>query len=274
MEFIQGTAFKQLAEENRQTNKGYALEYAHTHDATELLDNIRNDPDKEYVVITHNSDGKIKTSPGEHDVDPTHMPPNIVRWFGQNVCYEDQKITSIPIGLENDYCFPSLYKIMQLHNQREAINLNGKRSRLIYLNHSVHTNVEERKPVYDLFGKCDWVTTKMLSNGTDYTGYLHDLATHCFAFCPQGNGTDTHRLWDALYLGCIPVVKQHVNIKFYTGQYEDSALLPIVIVDDWAEVTQDMLKKKYYDFTKNEVTLGCDMHALDFNYWRERILNA
>ena len=33
-------------------------------------------------------------------------------------------------------------------------------------------------------------------------------ANFLFVACPRGNGTDTHRFWETLYRGSIPVVKR------------------------------------------------------------------
>ena len=41
-----------------------------------------------------------------------------------------------------------------------------------------------------------------------YPESLAELSAYRFCFCIRGNGLDTHRFWESLYLGVIPVVLQ------------------------------------------------------------------
>ena len=38
--------------------------------------------------------------------------------------------------------------------------------------------------------------------------YLQNLRENSFVLCPEGNGIDTHRLWETLYRGAIPLVRE------------------------------------------------------------------
>ena len=52
--------------------------------------------------------------------------------------------------------------------------------------------------------------------------FLKEMVKTKFTISPEGNGVDTHRTWEALYLKSIPVVEEHEGImKKYEG-------LPIV----------------------------------------------
>jgi hypothetical protein len=37
--------------------------------------------------------------------------------------------------------------------------------------------------------------------------------------CPIGNGLDSHRLWEALHLGCIPITRRITNYIQYEDNY-------------------------------------------------------
>ena len=60
--------------------------------------------------------------------------------------------------------------------------------------------------------------------------YLRLLGEHEFSACPRGNGIDTHRIWESLYLGVVPIVER-------TGLTEhwSACGIPLVLVDDWSE---------------------------------------
>jgi hypothetical protein len=56
-----------------------------------------------------------------------------------------------------------------------------------------------------------------------------------FVISPHGNGYDCHRTWEALCLGCIPIVKTSI----LDPMYEE---LPVLIVNSWSDVTLDLLQ--------------------------------
>lgn len=59
---------------------------------------------------------------------------------------------------------------------------------------------------------------------------------YAFSVSPHGNGLDCHRTWEDLVLGCIVIVKTSPLDPLYKG-------LPVVIVKDWKEITQENLEK-------------------------------
>ena len=61
-----------------------------------------------------------------------------------------------------------------------------------------------------------------------------------FVLCPPGLGADSYRIWEVLYLGAIPVVERT------GGGWDDIFLdLPVLLVDDFGDVTQELLEASY-----------------------------
>jgi hypothetical protein len=58
---------------------------------------------------------------------------------------------------------------------------------------------------------------------------------YAFVVSPHGNGLDCHRTWESLVLGNIVIVKRSSLDPLYEG-------LPVVIVDDWQQITHENLK--------------------------------
>ena len=84
---------------------------------------------------------------------------------------------------------------------------------------------------------------------------------HAFVVSPQGNGYDCHRTWEALILGCIPIVKKSAIDVLY----ED---LPVLIVNEWKDVTAELLhdtvecyKNKVFNFDKLHLKYWTDMFS-------------
>ena len=60
--------------------------------------------------------------------------------------------------------------------------------------------------------------------------FAHEMNGYKFVACPRGNGIDTHRFWEALYRGSVPIViasKLSNSLKYLD--------LPLIEVSNWAE---------------------------------------
>lgn len=62
-----------------------------------------------------------------------------------------------------------------------------------------------------------------------------------YTLSPRGNGEDCHRFYEAIYLDSIPIVKR-TNTAF-DKLYN---VFPCLIVDNWSEVTEELLLKNKY----------------------------
>lgn len=68
--------------------------------------------------------------------------------------------------------------------------------------------------------------------------YQKTLQSH-FVLCPTGLGQATHRFFETIMLGSIPIVKK-TNTSF-DKLYN---LFPCLVIDDWYQVTEDFLRSK------------------------------
>ena len=113
-----------------------------------------------------------------------------------------------------------------------------------YFNLNTH---HSRNNCYNkLKDKLEWNTSRSKEE------YFIELAKHKYAICPRGNGIDTHRLWECLYLDVIPIV-----IK---NDFPNIDNLPIIILNDWDEY------KSFNLIFKNQL-----IEKLTLNYYDEII---
>jgi hypothetical protein len=92
--------------------------------------------------------------------------------------------------------------------------------------------------------------------------YSRLSAEHRFVACPEGNGVDTHRFWETLYRGSIPVVKDSQFIK----NWSDLGV-PMVVLSDWSEL-------ETITTTKNQLQNGEDLHwTLSTEAWKLHLLS-
>jgi hypothetical protein len=225
--------------------------YTHTFYVKELFDVIRN-IEHEFVVVTHNCDLNV-------DFEP---PANVIRWHTQNMNIIRDNIYPLPTGLENDRWFKDVKK-----KEKMALKITEQRNikNLVYMNFNIQTNKIKREPVYHLFKDRSWVTSDMGQNGQRFDDFIDNIYNHKFVLCPNGKGLDTHRFWESLYMGTIPIVKRDILAS------ELYACFPAVIVDNWEDVTESFLAKEYIAI--NDIKMGFDgwKRMLDLDYWKESI---
>jgi hypothetical protein len=81
-----------------------------------------------------------------------------------------------------------------------------------------------------------------------------------FVASPPGEGLDCHRTWEALCLGCIPILLSTP----LDDMFED---LPVLIVKSWTDVTPALLKTTITNYKTREFR----MEKLTLAYWVQQI---
>lgn len=67
------------------------------------------------------------------------------------------------------------------------------------------------------------------------------MSGYQFVASPMGNGYDCHRTWEALALGCVPIV--NLSLVANRGPLQRLySMFDIWIVQDWSEVTPQRLQ--------------------------------
>jgi hypothetical protein len=198
---------------------------------------------KKYILITHRSDYTID----ESRYNTKH--PAVVKWYAANANILRPDLVSIPLGMESPGCMgysdhPEVLEKI-LHEPREQKNL-------VYMNFS-RTTQPRRQLWADHFKGCPWVTEK---HKVPFEEFIRDCYTHDFVLSPEGNGIDTHRTWEALYMGAIPIVENSVFINSFN--------LSVVMVDDVSVITKEYLES----IVTNVRYLNQETRM---SYWKNRI---
>jgi hypothetical protein len=89
---------------------------------------------------------------------------------------------------------------------------------------------------------------------------------YAFSISPHGNGLDCHRTWEDLILGCIVITKTSSLDPLYEG-------LPVIIIQDWAEITEENLTK-WLEQYKDAFTNPIYRARLTHEYWMNKIKTA
>jgi hypothetical protein len=183
------------------------------------------------ILISHNSDHEIGA---KHAEWLDREGGTLDRWFAQNVTVAHPRLEPIPIGISN-----SMWPHGNLRILHRAMRRRSRRppTELIFMSFmQTHPSRDAAATALrDAFPDAPLD----LSPTRPWPRYLELLGSHRFCACPRGNGIDTHRVWESLYLGVVPVVERSVLSEHWRKQG-----LPQVIVDDWREVTQERLMRE------------------------------
>ena len=143
---------------------------------------------KNFILITHNSD--LLSGLSTNIINNKYL----VKWYGQNMATLNEKLVGIPIGLENSQWKGFNYNFLKKYKLSEKQNL-------LYINFNINTN-KKREDIINLFKSKNFDINPRL----EWNDYIKEMSTYKYVLSPSGCGEDCHRIWESLYLGCIPIV--------------------------------------------------------------------
>ncbi|MBP2229184.1 Zn ribbon nucleic-acid-binding protein [Azospirillum agricola] len=200
---------------------------------------------------------------GVSDISPVDFESmlddeRIISWSGQNLPLWSDKVLQLPCGFterERDY-----------GNQDTILAAAGgmpweERPIDILITAMADTAPERR----ELAIKGAFVSRERLR----YPDYLALMGRAKFVVCPRGNGPDTIRLWEALSVGAVPIVRSGILDPLYRRYGAE-------IVDDWTEVPDVPNRIGSSGRTVREQAVRCftERSGLFFaHYWREQVMN-
>jgi hypothetical protein len=192
--------------------------------------------------------------------------PHLKCWFSTNVTHADPRLVGIPLGVTNYTDETPLHPIIgNLDPLLACYDQPKKLTNLVYMNFSIETFPHERRPLYDLFKDHAFVTKEPVDQSVaGHRCFLKQIYDHPFVLCPRGNGIDTHRIWEALYLKSIPIVRRCHAMSFF----ED---LPILFVDRWEEALEPQFLKRAYDEFHNR---HWNMEKMNVSFWERQFRRA
>jgi len=180
------------------------------------------EPAEPYVLFSHNSGRPIDAS-----LRRIFRRRRLGGWFAANAAAHHPKLHAFPRGLADArwrHGDGAALRRVQAEQLEKTI--------LFDASYDISTYRSEREYCRDQTG---------IEPGLrrDYEPYLRGLASSYFCVAPRGNGIDTHRLWEALYLRTVPIVTRSVVCE----QHPD---LPIVALDDWSEFRREDFTPELY----------------------------
>ena len=204
----------------------------------------------EYILISHNSDRNITQE------EIKYMDNKILHWFAQNMEGKNNKTSVIPIGLEN-----LRYQLNGVLSDFQ-ITENIEKSKITLLSFNVVTNNKERKKVLESLKNNRFIEKNSFGNHREY---FEELKKYKFNLCPEGNGLDTHRIWESLLASAIPVMIRNTFTENLA-----SLNFPIMLLDEWEDFNSFTIEdlNKYY---KKETASKSFFDIVSYEYWLNKI---
>lgn len=204
-------------------------------------------------LITHQTDENISSKLVQK------LPKNFSFWFGINKDTNSQKVISIPIGLAGDFADKNLHIKNFNEKKIKKFDLKSKEPK-IYINFQKNTNNIERGLAINTLKESERVVIS--EPNLSKSEYKKDLEKFIFVLCPWGNGYDTHRIWETLYAGSIPIVKPHNTFEYLEN-------LPVLFINDY----KDLLNYDLDNFVEEFKVDNYDFEKLFIEYWISIINN-
>jgi hypothetical protein len=190
-----------------------------------------------FILITHNSDQNIFES--NEVVKNILNHSKVICWFSQNIGYIHPKLHMLPIGFANSmWEHGNLFKLYPI-----IINLPSVKTNHIFMNFKIETNYQKRIVCFHSFQNI--IPFLPLVSVEEN---LKRLSYYKYCICPEGNGLDTHRLWECFYLKVIPIVLKNTHTEIIKENYG----LPMILLNSWNDLNIENIPDYYsFDFETN-----------------------
>lgn len=193
-------------------------------DQNDLLNLLGQFDQMKFIVFTN-----LEDTPIDSHIEGK-IPRNVLAISAVNAEYFGGKVVPAPYGLKRQ---------MNPNDNRNEILKNFmlkpyvEPRNLLYVNHTIESNLKERKGINEFFRKKKWATVH--KKRIKFEEFLLNIQKHKFMICPIGNAVDCHRNWEVLYLRRVPIMKNHPYLKELFKDF------PVLFVDDYKDVTEDLL---------------------------------
>jgi hypothetical protein len=202
------------------------------------------------VIVSGNTDYEFHS-------ELINVPSSVRRFYLQNSFISAHPLyRTIPIGIENfRYGLNGHPRLMQkkiTFKDRQKSALVGPFSKTHFERSVLEKNITESVFIRVVNQRCSPRSLSKL------------FQKYQFVAAVRGNGVDTHRLWESLYRGCVPLVKLDSWSQFLVEHK-----LPIEFIRNWntEEIEKCVSESLFTDFSPERIP------ALWMPYWIDFILD-
>ena len=218
-----------------------------------------------FVLVTGDSDLPINLSTLGQSLESLLSSPKLLSWYAQNKNVQHSKIQSLPIGINihnlwsnplewgGGFILPAMQEL-----QLKTIAQNAKpfslRDSKIFCNWHFSIDRADRKQCLD---QIDHALCYFQEKPLPMAQTWELQSQFQYVLSPHGAGLDCHRTWEALILGCVPIVKSSSIDDLFAG-------LPVIIINDWQEINSGFFEYAASQLDGKEL----NFEKLYMQYWK------
>lgn len=199
----------------------------------------------QFKLLTCQSDKKIKNNVYKK------KPDTISHWFTVNTNLNKDDLIPIPFGIAN----AKFDKNVTYDDLINFKTINNKKFDSLYINFNLNTNYFHRIKAKKSLSKSK---LSRVETNLSFNQYLKSIHEHKFVLCPWGNGFETHRFWEVIYSGGIPVTKSNPS-------YKKLNLFPCILLEKYDH-------KEFENKIKNFEGIEFKKEILTTSWWFENII--
>lgn len=224
-----------------------------------------------FILVSGDSDNKIPVeSLSSQDFDRLTADTRLIVWFSQNLLFSPKshkKVKFLPIGLD--------YHTIANNNVHWGPRSSPKiQEKLLFAVVKKARPLAERRPTayttfhFAIHRGCRQQAFDQIPKDLVYYE-PHNIPRlqswnrqieYAFVVSPPGEGLDCHRTWEALCLGCIPIMISTPLDELFDG-------LPVLIVNAWSDVSRELLDRTVAEYGTKEWCLD----KLQLKYWVDKV---
>jgi len=226
-----------------------------------------------YRLVTGDCDETIPMDvfPGPNEFQAFLNSPYLIHWYSQNCAIKNcPKMTQMPIGMDyhtmsqNNHEWGPKTSPVEQEQQIKTIAENSKpiceRKMMAYANFQFLMTTRYAQDRYQAIAQIPQELVYYEPLKTSRLNTWKTQSEYAFVISPHGNGYDCHRTWEALILGCIPIVKTSFLDELFDN-------LPVLIVKEWSDINIQLLENTVKMFQNKTFNL----EKLTLKYWESVI---
>lgn len=245
-----------------ETSSRYPIYFVYINALSDFIKNTLIHIKGKYILITYS---KHKRVPNwilkKEDAIQFINDPRLIRWYTTNLFIDIPKVVGIPIGMD----YKTLKHVdtsIQEDRYREIVNEVKPiyhRKPICYFHmryHFIKRNIDDILES-EIFNKeCIYYDNERLTKEQ----VVKRMSECMYVIIVQSH--DTSQIWEALGVGTIPIILKSSYLPIYNG-------LPILSVDSWNEINNELLTRTLYDICDrgNKGEYIHNLEKMELEYW-------
>jgi hypothetical protein len=203
--------------------------------------------------------------------------PNLIKWYTKNPCIRHEKIQPLPLGPKFQYVTTRFFgepkrpimDVLDKYCLEPARRFRSNKPNLLYFHYGNTTAKPFIDEHTDIRPRVREILTKTFpENGPKpFAEYMEEMSQYKFCISLPGRGVDTHRCWEALMMGTVPIMISTALDSLFDK-------LPVVLLPadfDWSTLSIEWLEERWIQLRQR---IDYNFTQLYSAYWREHVAKS